>query len=274
MMGHVRIPRLSHFVAFFSMAFLLAPFVIVVGASFDTAEGFAIRFPPRELTLEWYLSLPQKYMDGFVVSLLVAILVAVCSAVLGLMIALALVRGRIIGRAFLESFFRIPVQIPLVVTGAVMMNFAYQVIAITGFNPLTNLTALVVGHSFVAIPYCVGAIGSVLARLDEGLEEAAASLGATQWETFWHVTLPALRPGLLAGMFYAFIFSFGDVPVSLFLVGPSTTTLPIQIFQDMQFDFQPGMLAISAIIVVFSFLAILTVQRVVGLDLVLPSRRK
>lgn len=273
-MRRPRLPRLSHLVAFASMVFLLAPFVIVVGGSFDTAESFAISFPPRELTLRWYLELPQKYLDGFAVSLLVATLVAVFAALLGLMIALALVRGRLVGRAFLEAFFRIPVQIPLVVTGAVMLNFAYQVIAVTGFNPLTNVTALVVGHTFVAIPYCVGSIGAVLARLDEGLEEAAASLGASAWETFWFVTLPALRPGLLAGMFYAFILSFGDVPIALFLVGPTTTTLPVQIFQDMQFDFQPGMLAISAIIVVLSFLAILTIQRVVGLDLVLPSRRK
>lgn len=264
----------TNIIAAISLFFLIAPFVVVVGASFDAAEGFNIRFPPQDLTLLWYRTLPAKYIDGLWISLIVASAVAILATLIGLTIALGLVRGRLKGRPLLEAFFNVPIQIPLIVTGAVFLQFYYQVIAVTGFNVLRSVAGLIIAHTFVAIPYCIGSIASVLARVDESAEEASAILGASQWETFRFVTLPAIRPGLLAGMFYAFILSFGDVPISIFLAGPGTTTLPVQIFQDMQFDFQPGMLAISAIIVVVSLVAIVGIQKIVGLDLVLPSRRK
>lgn len=266
--------RTTNVIAAISMVFLLAPFVVVVGGSFDTAEGFNISFPPQDLTLHWYQTLPDKYLDGLGVSLLVAALVAVISTVAGLLISLGLVRGGLRSGPLLEAFFRIPVQIPLVVTGAVFLQFYYQLVAMTGINALGSIAGLVIAHSFVAIPYCIGSISSVLVRVEASGEEASAILGAGHWETFRHVTLPAIRPGLLAGFFYAFILSFGDVPIAIFLTGPGTTTLPVQIFQDMQFDFQPGMLAISTIIVIISLVAIVALQKFAGLDLVMPSKRK
>ena len=265
---------MTRVVATISMVFLLAPFVVVVGASFDAAKGFHIRFPPQDLTLTWYQNLPVKYVESLWVSTVVATVVALISVILGLLIALGLVRGRVISRPFFESFFNIPVQIPLVVTGAVFLQFFYQFLAVTGINALNSVAALVIAHTFVSIPYCIGSISSVLVRIDDHVEEASAILGASQWETFRLVTLPAIRPGLLAGMFYAFVLSFGDVPIAIFLTGPGTTTLPVQIFQDMQFDFQPGMLAISAVIVIVSLVAVVGIQKIIGLDLVLPSKRK
>jgi putative spermidine/putrescine transport system permease protein len=113
-----------------------------------------------------------------------------------------------------------------------------------------------------------------MTRLDASLEEAAESLGATAWATFWQVTFPALRPGIVAGLLYAFIMSFGDVPVSIFLVNSATMTFPVQTFQDMQADFNPGMLAVSTIVVAVSLMLILLLQKVAGLDLVLPSRQR
>jgi putative spermidine/putrescine transport system permease protein len=265
---------LSGAVAVVTIAFLVAPFVIVTGASFDSAQSYTVRFPPRDLTLKWYGAIPAKYWAGLEVSVALGAIVALLATILGVMAAFALVRGNLIGEQALRAFFRLPVQIPLVVTGAVFLQFYYYVVAIAGVNPMNGLAGLVLAHLFIAMPYCTGAIAAVMARLDAGLEEAAESLGATPWGTFRQVTFPALRPGIVAGLLYAFIMSFGDVPVSIFLVNSDTMTFPVQAFQDMQADFNPGMLAVSTIVVAVSLMLILLLQKVAGLDLVLPSQRK
>jgi putative spermidine/putrescine transport system permease protein len=265
---------LSGVVAVLTVAFLLAPFVIVAGASFDGAQSYAVHFPPRDITVHWYGAVPAKYWHGLEISALLGALVALVATALGVLAAFGLVRGKVVGGEALRAFFRLPVQIPLIVTGAVFLQFYYYVLAATGLNPMDNLTGLVLAHVFVATPYCVGAVSAVMARLDTSLEEAAESLGATAWATFWQVTFPALRPGIIAGLLYAFIMSFGDVPVSIFLVNSRTMTFPVLVFQDMQADFNPGMLAVSTLVVALSLLLILALQKLAGLDLVLPSRQK
>src|SRR5262245_48251398 len=269
-------PRVSlpGFIAVLTIGFLVAPFIVVMGASLDSAQSYAVHFPPRDHTLQWYASVPAKYWQAIKVSVVVAAIVAPLAALLGLMAAFGLVRGRIVGEEAVRAFFRLPVQIPLVVTGAVFLQFYYYVVVLTAVNPMDGLTGLVLAHLFIATPYCVGAISAVMVRLDLALEEAAASLGATPWATFWQVTFPALRPGVVAGLLYAFIMSFGDVPVSIFLVNSSTMTFPVLLFQDMQADYHPGMLAVSTVVVVVSLVLILLLQKVAGLDLVLPSQRR
>lgn len=263
--------RLSWIMAGFSILFLLGPFIVVMGASFDTGAGFRTEFPPRSPSLDWYAAISPKYIHAAWVSLLVALAVALLAAIVGTSAALGIVRGRVWAKDLFQSFFRLPIQIPLVVTGAVFLQFYYQVAATTGINVLNTLWGLVIAHLFVAIPYCVGCVSAVLVRLDPSIEEAAHSLGATHWSTFWRVTFPAMRPGVAAGMFYAFIISFGDVPIAVFLVSGDNTTLPVQIFLDMQFDFRPDMLAVSTLVVILSAALIIGAQRLAGLDMVLPG---
>ncbi len=266
--------RLSWVAAVAVFAFLLGPFVVVIGASFDAGHSYHVSFPPREFSAEWYFAIPPRYVHAAGVSVAVGVVVAVLATVVGTSAALGIVRGRVIGKEALQAFFRLPVQIPLVVTGVVFMQFYYHVAATTGVNLLDDLWGLVIAHLFVAIPYSVGSVSSVLARMDPRIEEAADSLGATTWSKFWRVTFPLMRPGVIAGMFYAFIVSFGDVPIALFLVSSDHITLPVQIFQDMQFDFHPSMLAVSTIVVALSLFLIVGIQKIVGLDLVLPSGRR
>lgn len=255
------------------LLFLLLPFIVVLGSSFDTTAEYHIDFPPRGFTLHNYVAIPPSYVHAAGISLMIALSVAVLSTAIGLCAALGLVRSQVPGRELLQSFFRLPVQIPLVVTGAVFLQFYFQVAAWTGVDVLTGPVALIIAHVFVAVPYTVGAISAVLLRFDAALEEAAEILGASGWTTFWHVTFPVIRPGVMAGLFYAFIVSFGDVPMALFLVSGKWTTLPVQIFQDMQFDFKPSMLAVSSLIAALSLVAILAVQKLAGFEMVEPRRR-
>ncbi|MGF7159893.1 putative spermidine/putrescine transport system permease protein [Rhodoligotrophos appendicifer] len=268
---HLPLPRLSIIISAFTTFFLLSPFLVVIGASFDTGDGFRTAFPPRSPSLQWYEAISSKYFHAAWVSFLIAVFVSILSAIVGTCAALGIVRGRVWPKDLFQSFFRLPVQIPLVVTGAVFLQFYYQLAAVTGINVYNTLYGITLAHLFVAIPYCVGCVSAVLVRVDPSLEEAAASLGATRSSTFWRVTFPQLRPGVAAGIFYAFIISFGDVPIALFLVSGDNTTLPVQIFLDMQFDFRPDMLAVSTIVVVASSAIIIVAQRFAGLDMVLPG---
>jgi putative spermidine/putrescine transport system permease protein len=130
------------------------------------------------------------------------------------------------------------------------------------------MPGLILAYIFVGTPYTVNTVGAVLERLSPRLDEAAAILGANRWSAFWSVTFPLIRPGLIAGMLYAFVIAFGDVPLSIFLSSPQYSTLPVEIFQTLQFDFRPTVLSISTIIALMSVVSLWLIQRLVGLDLV------
>jgi putative spermidine/putrescine transport system permease protein len=259
-------------IALVALVFLLVPFVVVIGASFDSGQAYNIAFPPRAPSLAAYAAMPAKYLHAALISLGVGAAVAVIATMVGGAAALGLTRTRLIGRTALEAFFRLPVQIPLVVTGAAFLQFYYEAAALTGVNLLDGLGGLIIAHSFVAIPYSVASIGAVLARLDPALEEAAESLGAGPWSTLWRVIFPTIRPGVVAGFLYAFIVSFSDVPIAVFLVQAKDTTIPVMLFLDMQFDFTPAMLAVSTLVAVGSLGLMLGVQRLFGFDLVQARR--
>lgn len=263
----------SNVIAVLVVAFLLLPFVVIIGASFDPGGGYQIHFPPREFSLNAYEAIPAKYMDALKMSVLVGVIVSVLAAVIGLLASLAIVRG-FESIETLQAAFRLPLQIPLIVTGAVFLQFYYLVSSTTGINLLSSIWGVIIAHLFIAIPYCVGSISSVLARIEGSAEEAAQILGASHWNVFIGVTFPMLKAGLVSGLFYAFILSFSDVPVALFLVNNETMTLPVQMFQDMQFDFHPSMLAVSTIVIFLSLALIFGVQKFAGLDLVSGSQNK
>jgi putative spermidine/putrescine transport system permease protein len=265
-------PWLLGVIALVTLVFLLFPFVVVVGASFDSGAAYNIAFPPRGFRLDAYAAIPAKYLHAASISVSVALVVGALATVIGGAAALGLMAGRLTGRAALEAFFRLPVQIPLVVSGAAFLQVYYELASWTGINLLDGLGGLIVAHTFVAIPYSVASIGAVLARFDRGLEEAAESLGAGPWAIFWQVTFPNIRPGIVAGFFYAFIVSFSDVPIAVFIVQSKDTTIPVQLFLDMQFDFTPAMLAASTLVAAGSLTLLIGVQRVCGFDLV-QSRR-
>ncbi|MDR5821563.1 ABC transporter permease [Caballeronia sp. LZ043] len=251
-------------------AFMLAPILAVAIASFDGSQTFYFRFPPQQFSLHWYRHLPVKYLHSLQTSLIVGLSAALISTVIGSMAALGIVRGTYRGKGALQSFFRLPLQVPSVVTGVVFLQFYYR-LSDSGVNLIDTLTGLIIAHVFFTIPYAVGTVAAVLTRLNPALEEAAQSLGATRWTIFWRVVFPAMKPGVVAGFFYAFIVSFGDVPVTVFLASDGNVTFPVQVFQSLQFDFEPVILALSTLVVVLSAAGILVMQRWIGLSLLVPS---
>lgn len=255
-----------------SYVFLLSPLVVVIGASFNAGGEYApIRFPPESFGLEQYFNIPQRRFESIGLSLGLASLAALLACLVGVPAALGLVRSNIPGKTLVAAVFRAPLQIPSIVTGIAFLQLYYIVGDATGIYWNGTFAGLLLGHAFVATPYVVGAVTAILQRFDTRLEEAALSLGASRWRTFRRVTLPTIMPGVYAGALYAFMVSFGDVPVSIFLTAPGTLTYPVELFFDLENDFSPTILASASLVIVFCLAMLLVMQKLVGLETLLRT---
>jgi putative spermidine/putrescine transport system permease protein len=240
-------------------AFVMAPIVVVLLASFTAAEYTS--FPPHGLSLRWYLEIADnpEFIESFRVSAIVAAITGVLATVLGTLAALVLVRHRFAGRDAVNAFFLSPLMLPAVILGIALLQFYTQVgITRTPF-------ALVCGHLVITVPYVIRLVAASLAGFDRSLELAAMNLGATPWQTFRRVTLPLIRPGIVAGATFAVIVSFDDVSVSLFLSGPHSTTLPVRIFSYIEQTFDPLATAVCSVLILIAAVGVVVIERSIGL---------
>jgi putative spermidine/putrescine transport system permease protein len=252
--------------------FLHAPTVVVIGASFSGSSYHGlIEFPPTELTFERYLHIPATQMRAILLSLELGALSAITGILLGVPAALGVVRGNLPGRMLIAAIFRAPLQIPTIVIGITLLQLAYTAGAALGLDIVGSFWALAIAHCFIATPYVIGTVTAVLQRFDTRLEEAAASLGASPWRIFRRVTAPVIMPGIYAGGLYAFMVSFGDVPVSMFLTTTELTTYPVEIFNGLEQNFDPSILASATLVILLCFALMLIVQRLVGLETLLRT---
>jgi putative spermidine/putrescine transport system permease protein len=245
---------------------LLAPIVFVMLSSFDYGQRAYVVFPPEQFTLEGYWRIPLRYWEALWFSVRIAFVCMIVSCAIGFPAAIGIVRSNLPAKATLLALFRAPMQIPAVVTGVAFLHFYYLVGPATGLPLVGSFLGLTIAHVFAATPYVVGTLVSVLQHFDTNLEEASLSLGAGRWATFTQVTLPMLKPGIFAGALYAFMISFSEVPIAVFLSGSKQVTFPVEVFNSMLFDFEPTILAISTIVTVLSLTLVWLVQWAVGLD--------
>jgi putative spermidine/putrescine transport system permease protein len=245
---------------------LLSPIAFVMIASFDYGQRAYVVFPPEQFTLESYWRIPTRYWDSLWISVRVAFLCMLISCAIGIPAAIGIIRSSLPGKAALLAVFRAPMQIPAVVSGVAFLHLYYLIGPLFGVQLVGSFAGMVIAHVFAATPYVVGTLVSVLQRFNYDLEEAALVLGASRWGTFRQVTLPMLKPGIFAGALYAFMISFAEVPISVFLAGSRTVTFPVEVFNSMLFDFEPTILAISSIVTVLSLTLVWFAQWAVGLD--------
>jgi putative spermidine/putrescine transport system permease protein len=241
---------------------LLAPLVVVIAISFGPSPTFA--FPPTGFTLHWFAEFFAS--DSFVrsffrVSLTVGVLAAALATLLGTAAAIGLVRFRFFGREALETFFLAPLLVPQILLGAALYLF-YARGAVTA-----SIWTLLGGHLVICTPYVIRSVTAGLVGMDPRLEEAAMSLGATRVQAFLKVTLPLLRSSLLSGAIFAFIISFSDINLALFLSGPESTSLPVHLFSQIQWQGDPTIAAASTLQIVIIGMLILVVQRIFRLRL-------
>ena len=241
------------------VTFLLAPIAIV--AVFALNPTPYISFPPVGVTLRWFekfFSSPD-FMNALWLSLKVAVAVLILSMVIGAACALALARGNLPGARVLTAFFMSPLMLPAILTGLAL----FQIYLLAGIG--RPVWGLIMGHTLVAVPYVLRTTLAVLHNFDRRVEEAAAILGASPIRIFFEVTLPLIRPGVIAGGIFAFIVSFDQFPISLFLVLPKGETLPVVLFNYMKFDLDGAIAAASMVSIIMAISVVLLLEKLIGL---------
>jgi putative spermidine/putrescine transport system permease protein len=212
----------------------------------------SFKFPPESWSTRWYQNLfsDPEWSSALWTSAKVAALVVVLSCVLGTACAVGLDRSEFRGKAILRALILSPMVVPVVIV-------AVGVYAV--FLPwhLVGTTAgFVLAHTVLALPFVVVAVSTSLSGFDRRLETAAASLGATPTTTFFRVVLPSIAPGIFGGAVLAFVTSFDEVVVSLFLASPSEKTVPVQMFDTVQ-DVDPTIAAASTLVLAVTTVAVL-----------------
>jgi putative spermidine/putrescine transport system permease protein len=240
--------------------FILAPLVMVCAVAF-TGDGF-ISLPSNGLSLRWFKAILNnpRFIDAFIFSLGLGFLSATFAIVLAIPSALAIARFRFPGREALMAFFLSPLMIPHIVLGLAFLKF-FTTIGVAG-----TYFGLVIAHIIVVIPYALRLVLSSATGLDPSLERAALSLGASPWITFRRIILPLIMPGVVSGWVIAFITSFDELTMSIFIASPSTTTLPVRIFLHIEDTIDPLVTAVSAALIYMTIIVIFILDRMVGLE--------
>lgn len=239
------------------LAALALPIVVVVVASLTAGERMV--FPPEGLSLRWYWAVLQSadFRDAALTSLQVAVLTSFCAGCIGTLAALALVRRRFLGDRVAEAVLTLPLAIPSVVL-ALAFLILYTRLGLAG-----SKAALVAGHTMMTLPFVLRLVRANFAGYAWSVERAAANLGASPLQVFRHVTLPLVRPGVVGGMIFAFVLSFDEVVIALFLSGPDAVTLPVRIFTYLDQSPGPIVLAAGSLLVVFAVATMLLLDRTV-----------
>jgi putative spermidine/putrescine transport system permease protein len=246
-----------------SLSYILLPMFFVIWLAFFAQE--IPSFPPEGYSLKWFRAVPgnDRFVTGFLLSLEVAVVATAVGLVIGVPAALCLVRGRFIGHEAVNNLLLLPLIVPGIVLGIALYVFHVEAEIATGWEIIGSLTGLIAGHVLIATPWMVRLVTASLVGTDRTIEEAAQSLGADRLTTFRRVTMPAILPGIVAAALFGFIASFGNLEMSLFLVGPGRTTLPIAILQYLEWKIDPTIAAVSVLQILFIAAAMLLTDRFV-----------
>lgn len=226
--------------------FLIVPVLVIVPLSFSS--GSFLSFPPPGFSLRWYQQLFSRsdWMQSAWLSIWIAALVALLATVLGTAASFGLVRARFPGQRLLLAFILSPLIIPGIIV-AIAVYFFYARLQLVG-SPV----AIAVAHTALAVPFVVVNVSASLHGFDKRLEMAAQNLGAGAFDTFRLVILPGIRPGVIAGALFAFITSFDELIVALFIAGPSQVTLPLRMWESMRSSLEPTLAAVSTLAIIAS----------------------
>lgn len=249
-----------------ALAYILTPLFFVTWLAFFAQE--IPSFPPEGYSLRWFAAIPanDRFLSGFILSLQVAVTATMIGLVVAVPAALCLVRFRFRGREALNSLLLLPLVVPGIVLGMALYVFHVETEINTGLPILGSLGGLIAGHVLVVIPWTVRLVTASLQGLDRSIEEAAQSLGANRWTTFRRVTMPSILPGIVAAALFGFVSSFGNLEMSLFLVGPGRTTLPIAILQYLEWKIDPTIAAVSVLQILVIATAMLVTDRFVKIS--------
>ncbi len=246
--------------------FILAPLVAVVVVSF-TSKGY-LSMPTDGLSLRWFKAIFNYpgFIDAFWMSLYLGIGASTIAVALAIPAAVAIGRYRFPGRDGISALFMSPMMIPAVVLGVSFLRFFSQ-IGLSG-----TFIGITLAHVVLVMPYALRLVLASITGLPRDAEEAAATLGASRWTVFRRITLPLILPGVAGGWLLAFITSFDEVTMSIFVASPETMTLPVRMYHHIAQTIDPLIASISTVLIVMTVALMVLLDRLYGLDRILVGK--
>lgn len=241
-------------------AFLFIPLLIIAVTAFGTENTIA--FPIKGFTFDWFGKAlgSQSFKNAFLLSMKIATLATILALLIGIPAAYALSRYSIKGRKFIKSFFLSPTIVPGIVVGYALFQFIVIKLQIPVFQ------GLLLGHFLVVLPYIIRVVGGALEQFDFSIEEVAWSLGCNKLQAFFKVVLPNISSGIISSFLLAFINSFNNIPVSMFLSGPGVTTLPTSLMSYVEMNYDPTVSAVSVMLMLATIVIMFIVEKTLGIS--------
>lgn len=226
-----------------ALAFLIAPIAIIVILSFSSSEF--LTFPPPNYSLRWYNDFfgGAAWQRALWTSVKIGGLTMVFAALIGVPASLILVRGKFRGKEAVYAFLLSPMVVPTIIT-AIALYFLFAQL-----SWVNSIVSMALGHTVLALPIVIIILCATLQGLDPRLEQAALSLGASRLYTLRRITLPMISAGIFSAMLLAFLTSFDDLLIPLFLSGVRTETLSVKIWNSLRFSVDPSVAAVSTFLI-------------------------
>ena len=255
--------RKNKFLTFISLAvfiFLFFPLLIITVTAFGTEN--TISFPIKGFTFNWFIkALSSKtFIDAFALSFKLAFISTLIALIIGIPAAYAMSRYSLRGKKLLKSFFLSTTIVPGIVIGYSLFQFLVIKLQLPVFQ------GLLFGHFLVVLPYIIRIVGASLEQFDFSIEEVAWSLGCNKFTTFFKIVLPNISSGIISSFLLAFINSFNNIPVSMFLTGPGISTLPTALMNYIEYYYDPTVSAVSVLLMVATIVIMFIVEKTLGIN--------
>lgn len=242
--------------ALLTFGLLLAPTVVTIGASFNPTELTV--FPPQGLSLKWYAGAISQFGPAFILSTELGALTALVTIPLAIPAGLAIVRHSFYGKNAIQALLLSPILVPSLLIGMSLFS------AFLTFNLQATFVGLLLTHVLLTLPYVVRTVLVSMYGIPEELEECATVLGANPRAVMQHVTVPLLSSGIFGGALFAFLVSFGEINATVFVAGPTTMTVPIQMFSYLEWNSSPVVAAISTLQICLTLVGVAILEKTVG----------
>ncbi len=243
------------------LAFLMLPILVIIPLSFNAEPYFTftqgmLALDPEAYSLKWYEEIvnDDKWMLAIRNSFYIGICATVLATVLGTLAAIGLSNPVMPMQRMIMAVLLSPMIVPLIITAA-GMYFFYTQLGLSG-----SYLGVIIAHAALGTPFVIITVNAALSGFDYSLMRASLGLGATPVQTFFKVIMPLIRPGVISGSLFAFVTSFDEVVIILFLAGPEQRTIPRQMFSGLREQINPTILAVAVLLVVVSALMLLTIE--------------
>uniref|UniRef100_UPI00333FEEAA ABC transporter permease n=1 Tax=Castellaniella defragrans TaxID=75697 RepID=UPI00333FEEAA len=247
--------------AWLVLLFLILPILVIVPLSFNTEPFFSftpgmLRLDPEAYSLKWYRAITESgvWLPAIRNSFFIGICATLIATVLGTIASVGLASANMPGRRLVTALLLSPMIVPLIIVAAGMFFFYSR------FDLVATYTGIIIAHAALGVPFVIITVTASMSGFDQSLYRAGLSLGASPVKVYWDVVFPVIRPGVISGALFAFVTSFDEIVLVLFLAGPQQQTIPRQMFSGLRELISPTILAVATLLVIVSMALLVSIE--------------